>query len=256
MVLSKKQYFTGLVIVFASVYSQYLFVGIDSIFSVLLVYGIPTIVISLLWGSEIIRGAFRNTFTALKYGLGLFGAFTVLGILIATIILLVLIAIEPSALDLLQTPNPALRIESEFAWIMVLFSVLVIGPVEEYIFTGFIYGGLLRLFKDHHWLGLAVISSIMFSVVHLYYAFAYELISLILFSNLMTFSMAMAATYYFSGGNLFIPALIHGAYDAMGFISVATSLSVGILLRGSFILLSIIVALFLFLQKITKRKAT
>ena len=33
----------------------------------------------------------------------------------------------------------------------------------------------------------------------------------------------MSATYYLSDGNLIIPAIIHGIYDATGFIGVAVS---------------------------------
>jgi len=50
--------------------------------------------------------------------------------------------------------------------------------------------------------------------------------------------------------------MIHGAYDATGFIAVATSLDVGILLRGSMILIGIIVAIVLFVQKMQKKKDT
>ncbi len=254
MPITKKSYLFGLLIVFASGYSQYLIGGLDPILGIFIIYGVPLLATSLLWGSEIIRKAFNRTFTALKFGLGFFGAFTVLGVFASIVILLILVTLDPRTVSLLQRPNPVLRIEPELAWIMVWFSLLVVGPVEEYIFTGFVYGGLLSLFKDRHWLSLAFISSVLFAAVHLYYANVYEIASIVLFTNLMTFGMAMAATYYLSGGNLLVPAIIHGAYDALGFIGVATSLDLAILLRGSMILMSIIVAVVLFFQKILKRK--
>lgn len=90
--------------------------------------------------------------------------------------------------------------------------------------------------------------------VHLYYALVYGLASLVQFADLVTFGMAMAVTYYVSGGNLFIPALIHGVYDATGFLGVATSSSVGATLRGLMLLIGLIVALQLLIQKMRKRK--
>jgi membrane protease YdiL (CAAX protease family) len=221
-----------------------------------IVYGVPLLVTSLLWVSEIIRKAFSHTFAALKFGLGFFGAFTVLGVLASTAIFYIIVTLDPTAVSLLNRPNPVLHIPPELAWIMVWFSLLVVGPVEEYLFRGFMYGGLLSLFKDHHWLSLAFISSILFAAVHLYYAIVYGIVSLVQFTDLVTFGMAMAATYYLSGGNLLVPAMIHGAYDATGFIGVATSLDTGILLRGSMILIGVVVAIALFVQKMHKRRAS
>jgi hypothetical protein len=61
--------------------------------------------------------------------------------------------------------------------------------------------------------------------------------------------MAMAATYHISSGNLLIPAAIHGAYDATGFIGVAISSDVGIMLRESLMLIGLIVAFAIFAQR-------
>jgi membrane protease YdiL (CAAX protease family) len=177
-------------------------------------------------------------------------------VLVATVIFYIIVTLDPNAVNLLHKPNPVLNVPPEFAWIMVWFSLLVVGPAEEYLFRGFIYGGLLSLFKDHHWLSLALISSILFAAAHLYYAFVYGVVSLVQFTDLAAFGMAMAATYYLSRGNLLVPAMIHGSYDATGFIGVATSLDVGILLRGSMILIGVIVAVVLFIQNMLKRRAS
>jgi hypothetical protein len=66
--------------------------------------------------------------------------------------------------------------------------------------------------------------------------------------------MAMATTYYLSGGNLFAPALIHGAYDATAFVGVATSTSVSLGLRAFMILLGIIVAFLLYIQRENRKE--
>ncbi|MEM0053916.1 MAG: hypothetical protein QXL89_06995 [Nitrososphaeria archaeon] len=82
----------------------------------------------------------------------------------------------------------------------------------------------------------------------------YGVASLVIFADLITFGMAMAATYYVSNGNLLIPSIVHGAYDASGFISVATSFELGMMLRVSLTLIGLIVAIVLFVQKILTRQ--
>jgi membrane protease YdiL (CAAX protease family) len=137
---------------------------------------------------------------------------------------------------------------------MIAFSFLVVGPSEEYLFRGFVFGGLLNIFKGRHWLLLALLSSMFFASVHLYYAIVYGVASAIQFADLITFGMAMAATYYVSGGNLLVPAMIHGAYDATGYLGVATSSDIGAQLREVMILTGLIIAVFVFTRR--KRAAT
>jgi membrane protease YdiL (CAAX protease family) len=132
---------------------------------------------------------------------------------------------------------------------MVGVSMLVVGPAEEYMFRGFVFGGLLDIFKDRHWLILAFISSLLFCAAHLYYAETYEAASVVQYTELLTFGMAMAGTYYLSGGNLFVPALIHGAYDATAYVGVATSTNEGLGLRAFMIVLGVVVAILLYIQR-------
>jgi membrane protease YdiL (CAAX protease family) len=250
-------YVLGLVILFAAVYSQYLirYLGFHLetaprlTLEVLLAYGVPIVAITLLYGTTIIRRFFNKSYSAFKLGLGLFGAFTVLGIFLAVLIIIVLVAINPSTVNLLEQPNPELNVSPNLAWIMVGVSMLVVGPAEEYIFRGFVFGRLVDIFKDRRWLILALVSSILFAVAHLYYAEVYEVASLVQFTELVTFGMAMASTYYLSGGNLFAPALIHGAYDATAYVGVATSMSIGLSLRAFMIVLGVIVAFLLYIQR-------
>ncbi len=80
---------------------------------------------------------------------------------------------------------------------------------------------------------------------HLVYGAA----SVIQFTDLVAFGMAIAAEYYFSGGNVLVPAIIHGVYDAVGFLGVAISPGVAAMLRGLMILIGLLVALALFIQR-------
>jgi len=246
-------YVLGLIIVFTAVYSQYLFplfgIHLGLILGLLLVYGVPIFAITLLWGTRIVRRWFKNSFYAIKVGLALFGAFTVLGFALAIVIGTILIALYPPTLNLLQKPNPELNVSPYFAWILVGISLLVVGPAEEYIFRGFVFGGLLDIFKNRNWLILALVSSLLFCAAHPYYAIVYGPASLVPFAELVTFGMAMAGMYYLSGGNLFAPALIHGAYDATGYVGVATSTIVGDGLRAFMIVLGVIVAFVMYIQR-------
>jgi membrane protease YdiL (CAAX protease family) len=85
----------------------------------------------------------------------------------------------------------------------------------------------------------------LFAAAHLYYGLLFGIASIGQFLEITAFGLAMAVTYYYSKGNLAVPALIHGAYDASGFVGVAVSDAAGIFLRSSLVLAGIVVACFL-----------
>jgi len=240
-ILSGKSYVAVLLIIYAAVYSQYL-VHLGTVLGFLVVYGIPVAVISAVFGREIMKKAKNNTGKAFKLGLGLFGAFTVAGIVLSVIALIVILFLNPTAILLLNKPNPVLQIPPTIAWVMTGLSIVIVGPAEEYIFRGFLYGGLLSVFRGKHWISLAFLSSILFMAVHLYYVSTYGVASAVPLIDVTTFGMAMAMTYYLSGGNIVAPALIHGVYDATGFVSVASSMTIGLILRATLILIAVIFA--------------
>jgi membrane protease YdiL (CAAX protease family) len=235
----------GLAILFIAFYSQYLVAGFGPITGTLMVYGVPFLTATVMYGRTIWHHAFRNTGVALKFGVSSFGMFQLLGTVASMIIVYLLNYVSPEADDLLNRHNPVLNVSREYAWFMMLISVVVIGPVEEYIFRGFVYGGLLNLYKGQHWLSLAFLSSLFFAVAHLYYALVYGIASLIALADLIAFSMAMSFAYYFSGGNVLVPALIHGLYDAGGFLAVAVSPQASSAFRGGMIVLGVVVAMVL-----------
>ncbi|MFB3888713.1 MAG: lysostaphin resistance A-like protein [Candidatus Bathyarchaeia archaeon] len=247
--LSKLLYVTGIIVIFAAVYSQY-FIELGRIGGFLVVYGIPVAVVSLLFGRELLRRAGKNNKTALKLGLGSFGALTVLSIFLSLIAFVILLRLNPQTLDILSRPNPVLEVPPSFAWVMVAVSILVVGPAEEYLFRGFVYGGFLSISRGRHWLLLAAVSSVLFALVHGYYMVTYGVVSVIPFITLTTFGFAMALTYYWSDGNILVPALIHGVYDATGFLGVATSMGFGLAGRIALIVVGVVFAVIYLPQKI------
>jgi len=240
--LTKKGYLLGLAVIFISSYSQYFIPGVNLIIGASWVYGISIAAISAVWGRSVLRRAFHGTIAAFKIGLASLGIFTVAGSIASLLIVAMLNGLDPTALTVLQKPLPVLDVPHETAWLMAGASILVVGPCEEYIFRGFVFGGLLSLFGVRHWLLLAFVSSILFAGIHLYYVIVYRVAALVPFVDVVAIGMALAVTYYLSRGNLLIPALIHGIYDAMGFVGVATRPEVGARLKGALILVSLLVA--------------
>jgi membrane protease YdiL (CAAX protease family) len=253
--ISKSRYLFGVLIILGAAYSQYVFAGFGAVGGFLVVYGVPIVVVSILWGRAIIRKAIRNMLATFKFGLGFYGAFTGLGLIASYAILFLLTSFDPASLNLLHKPNPVLHVSPEYAWIIVGISFLVVGPAEEYLFRGFVFGGLLSLFKNRHWFGLSIVASALFAAAHLYYGLVYGVASAIDFTDLVTFGIAMCATYYLSGGNLLVPAFIHGAYDATGFLGVAMSSGIGAFLRILMLLIGIVVALALFASRRRKKRS-
>ncbi|MCW4019135.1 MAG: CPBP family intramembrane metalloprotease [Candidatus Bathyarchaeota archaeon] len=246
--LNKALYVVGVVVIFAAVYAQY-FVPLGQITGYLVVYGVPTVAVSLIFGKTLLSRAAKNNQSAFKYGLGLFGASTLIALFLSVIALSIILQFKPDALDLLNKPNPVLDVPPSEAWTLIAVSMVIVGPVEEYLFRGFMYGGLLSVFKGKHWLPLAVLSSVLFAAVHGYYAITYEVASVLPFITLTAFGFAMAVTYYWSGGNILVPALIHGLYDATGFLGVATTTEIGLAARFVLIAVGLVFAIFYVLRK-------
>lgn len=247
--LHKAVYALGIAVIFLAVYVQY-FVHLGPILGYIVVYGIPIVVAGAFFGREILKRAAKNNLAATKLGLGLFGAFTVLGLFIAIAVLAVILQFYPNASNLLNKPNPVLNVPPNEAIVLIAISFLVVGPAEEFLFRGFMFGGLLNISKGKNWLMLAIVSSLLFALVHAYYAVTYGVASAVPFIELVAFGIAMCITYYWSNGNILIPALIHGAYDATGFLGVATTTTIGLIARGVLIAIGIACAVIFLPQKL------
>ena len=252
--LSKGKYLLGLFVIYATVYFQYLLPSESLVFGLLFVYGIPIVIIGSYWGRYTLHRFFNRMSAAVKYGFASYGGFTGLSYIITFVIILLIIIFDPAALNILNNPNPILKTTPENAWVMVWASFLVVGPAEEFIFRGFIFGGLLNIVGNRHWISLAFLTSIMFAAAHLYYTLEYGLVSIIMLTQLVAFGMAMATTYYLSNGNLLIPSFIHGLFDATGFLTTAVSLNFGATLRLQLFLVSLAVFGAVIIQWLWRRR--
>jgi len=181
------------------------------------VYGIPVLAFSLLVGGAPLRNWKDRMGTAAWEGLQWYGILSLLAFVVVIALGIVYTILDPGALRLLERPNPALQQAQSNPWFYVGFS-FVIGAFEETIFRGWIFG----YWRDRsgNWLVPATWTSAVFAGVHLYYGTTYGAAAPLIFPTLFLTGFAFAATYQYSGGNLVVPALLHGAYDASAFLTI------------------------------------
>jgi len=209
------------------------------------VYGIPVIGFALLVGADPLRNWASRMGLASIEGLGWYGTLSLVALLVLVVMALVYEVIDPSALQLLQRPNPALTQAAGDPWFWVGFS-FVVGGFEETIFRGWIFGFWRN--RTTGWLIPAVGSSALFASVHLYYGVTYGAAAPLIFPGLFLTGFAFAATYQRSGGNLVIVALLHGASDATAFLTLVNETG-GVALHYLLILVGVLVGLVYYLSR-------
>jgi membrane protease YdiL (CAAX protease family) len=202
------------------------------------VYGVPIVAFGLLVGGAPLRAFASRMGRAAWEGLRWYGLLSLLALAVGIALIIVYTVLDPSALELLQRPNPALEQARDDPWAYVALSFLV-GAVEELIFRGWIFG-FWRNRPTTPWPVHAVWTSAVFAGVHLYYGQTYGAAAPIVFPTLFLLGFAFAATYQLSGGNLVVVALLHGANDATAFLSLVSApaslaLHYGIVLVGAVI---------------------
>jgi membrane protease YdiL (CAAX protease family) len=204
-----------------------------------IVYGIPVIAFAILVGRAPLRHWRDRMGLAGWEGLRWFGLLSALALITVIALAVVYEALDPSALGLLNKPNPALTQAEGNPWFFVGFS-FVIGAFEETIFRGWFFG----YWRDRpgSWLAPATWTSAVFAGVHLYYGTTYGAAYPLIFPTLFLTGFAFAAAYRFSGGNLVVPALLHGASDASAFLTLV-SLGAGLALHYGIIFVGLVIAL-------------
>jgi len=192
------------------------------------VYGIPIAAFATLVGAGPLRRWYGSMETAAYQGLLWYAGLSLLAIGVTLGLGIVYLSIDPSAIHLLNRPNPALTQAAGDPWFWVGFS-FVVGAVEETIFRGWIFGFWSARARD--WLVPATGSSAIFAAVHLYYGTTYGIAAPLIFPSLFFLGFAFAATYQRSGGNLVVVAILHGAYDASAFLFAYINPGAGLALR-------------------------
>jgi membrane protease YdiL (CAAX protease family) len=242
------RYFSGVAITVGAVLSQYVVPqttpGAVVLYGNLpgdlfVVYGVPVLAFAFLVGGAPLRDWSQRMKLATWEGLRWYGLLALLALLIVIGLTVVYEVVDPAALNLLNRPNPALTQASGDPWFFVGFS-FVIGAVEETIFRGWIFG----YWRDRpgSWFVPATWTSGVFAGVHLYYGTTYGLAAPLIFPTLFLMGFALAAAYRFSGGNLVVPSLLHGANDATAFLTLV-NVEVGVVLHYLIILAGAVIGL-------------
>jgi len=219
------RYFAGVAITVGAVVSQYIVPqnvpGASDLYGNLpgdlfIVYGVPVLAFALLVGGAPLRDWSKRLGLATWEGLRWYGLLALLSLLVVIGLTIVYELLDPSALALLNRPNPALQQAAGDPWFFVAFS-FVIGAFEETIFRGWIFG----YWRDRpgSWFVPATWTSVVFAGVHLYYGTTYGIAAPLIFPTLFLMGFALAAAYRFSGGNLVVPSLLHGANDSTAFLT-------------------------------------
>jgi membrane protease YdiL (CAAX protease family) len=208
------------------------------------VYGIPILAFLALVGTGPLRHGDRNFSRATLEGLQWYGIASVLGILVVFVFTLLYLAIDPSALTLLERANPALEQGASNPWFFVGLS-FVVGVVEETIFRGWIFGFWTA--RPGSWLVPAIWTSALFAGVHLYYGTTYGAAAPLIFPSLFFVGFGFAAAFRASGGNVVVIALLHGVFDASAYLTLV-SLPAGEALRYGVILVGVVVALLVYFR--------
>ncbi|MCI4340614.1 MAG: CPBP family intramembrane metalloprotease [Thermoplasmata archaeon] len=187
----------------------------------LIIYGVPIVAFALLVGTRPLDRAFSGLGRSFAPSLAWYGALSI-GTIGALVGLLVLYTwLDPSALDLLNKPNPVLEQGASHVWFWIAFS-FVIGAVEETIFRGWVFGyWIARGSTNLTW--HAVWTSALFAGVHLYYGATYLAAAPFTYTPLFLLGFAFAMAVRASRGNLVWVALIHGATDATAFLTIVSS---------------------------------
>jgi membrane protease YdiL (CAAX protease family) len=212
---------------------------------VAIVYVLPIAVFSVLVGAGPIRTWRANLSRATVQGLGWYGLMGLVALVVTIGLVLLYEVADPGALKLLEKPNPALQAAAGNPWFFVGFS-FVVGALEETIFRGWIFGFWTG--RTDSWLLPAVLSSLLFAALHVYYSTTYGVAAPLIFPTLFLLGFAFAATYHTTGGNLVVPAVLHGAYDATAYLTLV-SLSVGTELRYLLLLVGVVVGLVYYLSR-------
>lgn len=208
------------------------------------VYGIPVVAFVILVGTGPLRHATDRLRSAVWEGFRWYGSMAAVALMVTAMLTVAYTILDPSALALLDRPNPALELAQGNPWFFVGFS-FVIGAFEETIFRGWIFGFWLG--RTPGWIGPAIWTSVLFAAVHLYYGTTYGAAAPLIFPTLFLTGFAFAAAMRYSGGNIVVIALLHGATDAAAYLTLVSPAD-GLVLHYGLVTIGLAIALATYLS--------
>ncbi|MDY6765397.1 MAG: type II CAAX endopeptidase family protein [Halobacteria archaeon] len=157
-------------------------------------------------GLDFIKARFP-TLRDLAWAVGGFISFVVLIMVIGLILSFLGIESASNQIEEIGKRNP------EIFLLMIPFSFLLIGPGEELLFRGVIQGTLREFFKP---ISGIVLASLIFAVGH-WEALGGGFQQRLVYIGVVFVLSLILGTVYEKTENLVVPALIHGAYNALLF---------------------------------------
>ncbi len=211
----------------------------------LIVYGVPILAFLVLVGTGPLRRWHAGMVRSALPALGWYGALSAVSLIVTFALIILYLAFDPGALQLLSKQNPVITSAESDPWLWVGLS-FVIGVVEETIFRGWIFGYWIRRGSPSLMVH-AVWTSALFAGLHLYYGTTYLAAAPLIYPELFLLGLAFALAVRSSRGNLVWVALLHGATDALSFYSIInTDVAAG--LRYGLIGIGAIVAIYLYVR--------
>ena len=193
-----------------------------------------------LRGKRILEDYKRNARDSLYLAWGYFGIALFTSIVIGVIILGFIVGAE-GLNSLLRYEYPSTPIQTQTltqTLALVALSLLVVGPAEETIFRGMVYGSLLDSFEWRNWRRLNIIQATAFGLAHLYYFYLLGPLGFVALAEIIGMGYGLGWAYYKCGGSLVGPIVVHGFWDASSFLLLyPATLPLGGLLKLVFFLL-------------------
>ncbi len=183
-----------------------------------LAYGIGAIGFLVLVGIAPLRNYFRHNRAGAREGFRWYGILGVLSFVLVIGMTLVYLAVDPRFEDLINKSTSVAEAGASDPYFYMLFS-LPVGFIEEALFRGWLFGGVLTLDGTSRWRGHALWTTLVFTGVHVYYGQTYLEVSPLFYVQIFLLGLAFAIAYYKSGGNLLVVALLHASFDVISFAS-------------------------------------
>lgn len=120
-----------------------------------------------------------------------------------------LLGISPAQSVVTKPNNPTLFL------LLIPISILLVGPAEELVFRGIIQGRLRQVFGP---VVAIVLASLIFASVHLPGLLGNDLTAQIATVSIVFILALILGSLYELSGNLLVPALVHGLYNAFQFL--------------------------------------
>lgn len=156
-------------------------------------------------GHELVR-AHVPTLREISYLIG--GIIAVFLGLIAATLLIKLLGVQPAESVIItgiQDPT--------FLLILIPVSIVIVGPAEELLFRGLVQGRIKRAIGP---VGAIIIASAIFASIHTFGLLGSPRQMIATLSIIFVLALILGSLYELTG-NLVIPAIVHGLYNAIQF---------------------------------------